>query len=174
LKKIIILFLLLFILSSCSQKEIIIELYCDEGELYGSRCKLVENMIPEITCPKDFPYNEKTKKCESVISIPAPGKYTCKEGYTLTNGKCISDKTYDKVNNKCPVDTSLYNGECKEIKYRNYEYYCPTGRLNDKKCELVDEKSPEIACPTDYTPNKKELTCEKITYKEANQREVKN
>lgn len=175
MKKMVILCLLSVLLCSCGRKPVVepeMELYCQKGEVYGSRCKIVENATPDITCPEGFPYNENLKKCANVISMPAPGKYVCKEGYTLTSGKCVSEKTYEKENGKCPEGTSTYNGECKEIKYRNYEYHCPNGTLNGKVCEFADEKKPEITCPEGYTVNQRDVTCEKITYVDAVQREV--
>ncbi len=177
MKKISILCLLSLILCSCASPsnavvEIEMELYCEKGEVYGSRCKIVENAEPEVTCPEGFPYNENLKTCANIISVSAPGKYVCKEGYKLTSGKCVSEKTYEKENGKCPEGTSTYNGECKEIKYRSYEYHCPTGTLNGKLCEFADEKKPEITCPEGYNVNQKEVSCEKITYVDAVQREV--
>lgn len=148
------------------------EFYCEEGTLYGKKCKIVSYEEPNITCPEGFPYNDNLKKCANIISIAAVGKYVCKEGYKLENGKCISEKTYEKEDGKCPKDTTTYNGKCKEIKYRSYEYHCPAGTLNGKKCELADEKKPEITCPEGYEVNQRNVSCEKVTYEEAKVREI--
>lgn len=175
MKKIIILCIFSLLLCSCVNNvntPVEMELYCEKGVSYGTKCKIAETAEATITCPEGFPYNEKTKKCTNTISIAAPGKYVCKEGYTLTSGKCVSDKTFEKENGKCPSGTTSYYGECKEIKYRDYEYNCPTGTLNGNKCEFADEKKPTITCPEGFTVNQKEVTCEKVTYVDAVQREV--
>ncbi len=181
MKKTILLIILCFLLCSCSKNELEnkepvkkVEYYCENGTLVENRCKIVEQVKAIVDCPDGFPFNEELKTCAKIVAIPAPGKYTCIEGYKLKGGKCISEISYDKIDGKCPADKKLYNGECKDIKYRVYEYYCPEGTLNKDKCEFPDEKKTEISCPEGYTINKKNVTCEKITMIDAQKKEVPN
>lgn len=174
MKKMIILCICVFFLCSCGKK-VEMELYCEEGTLEGNRCKIVETAEAQFTCPDGFPLNEETKKCENIISMPAPYKMGCVEGYYLENGKCISDITYERENGKCPDGISVYMGQCKDIKYRIKIYECQNGTVNEEtsKCDLVDDRNPtEIKCDEGYKYNKKIKKCEKINYIEPSIREV--
>ncbi len=184
IKRLITLISFCFILCGCEHKEevpkqtkrveIVKETYCDRGTLVEGKCQVLETMQPQVECPEGFPYHEETRRCENVISIPAVGQYVCKEGYKLASGKCISEKNFDKVDGKCPEGTNTYNGECKEIKYRDYEYYCPSGTLNGKKCEFGDGRDYISAVCSDetYTLNKTTMLCEKTIYEDTKEREV--
>ncbi len=172
MKRIVILCVCILFLCSCGKKEM--EFYCDEGILEGSRCKIVNSVEAQFTCQEGFNLNEETKKCENVISVDASYDIVCDEGFYLENGKCISENNLSYNNGICPGD--IYNGMCKEIRYRYKAYHCLYGELNNEtsKCDFVDERNPtEAICEEGYTYNKATKLCEVTSYKEAMEREVK-
>ena len=149
-----------------NQKQVKIVKYCENGNpVYSdkekteiSKCEIIDSVEPtSITCEdEDFTYNEETKKCENIISIPANRRLGCKdeEKYVLKNGACHPK-----------------NGKG-AVKYKINVYSCPeSGTLNGKNCDFVDENDPEIECPEGYEANLKTAMCEHITYEEFKERE---
>lgn len=178
MKKVICLLLLLFIITGCNKEKVInvtIEQYCESGTPDNGKCRVINSIEADVTCPEDFPINRESKYCERVVSIVAERFFTCDGGFTLNSGKCISNETYPKDEaGKCTGDYKLYNGECKEIRYRVQGYKCPQGNLNTETnmCEFPDQKTPVVTCPEGYTVNQNNLTCETISYEEPKEREI--
>jgi len=160
--KYLLLLLLLLVLCGCgksnSQSGKKNVQYCENGTLENGKCKVANTIDPvSITCEDgDFNFNEETRKCENVISIPANRRIGCKdeENYTLKNGAC-----YPK------------NGKG-GVKYKVNLYSCPdSGTLNGSNCDFVDQQDAEVVCPEGYTVNVDKATCEKYTYEEVKEKE---
>lgn len=151
-----ILFVLLF-LCGCTEtkkEETGKNYYCNYGELDGNKCKVVLSVEPdEVICEDDnFTFNEESRKCENVISIPANRRIGCKdeENYTLRDGACHP------------------NDGKGGVKYRVNLYTCPdSATLNGNQCEFVDESEPKIKCQSGYEVNKKFAKCDIIIYEDA-------
>lgn len=173
IEKIIVLCICILFLCSCGKKEM--EFYCEEGVLKGSRCLITEEKNAEYTCEEGFNFNEESKKCENIISVQASYDIVCDGGYYLENGKCISEEDLPYNNGMC--SGSIYQGKCKDIRYRYKAYHCLYGTLNNEtnKCDLVDERNPiETKCDDEYEYNKKKKVCERSHYTEALEREVES
>lgn len=176
LKRMLILFMTIFILCGCGKEVKEYQMYCEKGNYIDGKCRYKETIVPEYTCEEGFSFNEETKRCEGIISIDASKQYGCDDNYELKSGKCISEKTYPKNDNGTCLEGTLYNGECKDIKYKKWVYSCPSalGTLNNEthKCDLVDARKPEFTCEEGYTINETNNTCEKYIYEDTKLKEV--
>lgn len=158
-KKILVLILLTLILSACgisNSKKTIIEheYYCDEGlVMVGDHCEGVISIDPvSITCEAGFNFNPESRKCEFILTIPAPPDYYCDPGFELRSGKCINDETG-------------------EVRYRNVRPECKSGIPNGKdKCDLVDQREATFVCEEGYTRNERKVKCEQTGYGEIKER----
>jgi hypothetical protein len=158
-KRLLILILLPIILTGCkishSEKKIIEhEYYCEEGQtMVSDHCEGLVSVDPvSITCDPDFPFNETSRKCERVLTIPVPKDYYCDPGFELRNGKCINDETG-------------------EVRYRNARPECRGGVPNGiDKCDLIDQREAVFVCEEGYTPNQLKVKCEKIGISEIQER----
>ena len=166
MKRLLICLLLIVLLCGCNQKQVKMVKYCENGTpVYDEnktdivKCEIVTTARPlRIECEdEDFTYNEESKKCENILSIPANRRLGCKdeEKYELKNGACYPKK-----------------GVKGGVKYKINIYSCPeSGTLNGKNCEFIDEHDPVIECPKGYEVNLKIAKCDKKTYEEFKERE---
>lgn len=158
-KRLLMLIILPIFLSACgfsNSKKTIIEheYYCEDGlTMVGDHCEGTKSVDPiSITCEAGFDFNPESRKCEYVLTIPAPPDYYCDDGFELRSGKCINDETG-------------------EVRYRNVRAYCPTGVPNGtNKCDLIDQREATFVCEEGYTPNERKVKCETTGYAEIQER----
>lgn len=143
------------------------ELVCKEGKLENNQCKIVTIKEGTLTCKEGYTLDNDS--CQKVILIDAVKKSSCPEGFELKYDGCISIKDYSLEKNEnnediCPGSTTKRGSVCKEILKENNEYSCIKGTLKDTSCEIIDKQDAGVMCPEGFKLNQK--VCEKIEYKE--------
>lgn len=133
--------LFLLLLCSCSSKE----LSCEKGVLEEGKCKIVEEMDPELVCTTGYTLNEETKKCENTLTIDAKTISICPNGFEIGNDTwCYSEKVYEQVTTKACVSSRIEEGDTLSSTYEKngecYEKICVKSAEDGKTCQSFEEK----------------------------------
>lgn len=157
MKKVMILFIVLIIVTGCGKKE----LYCEEGILKDNNCEISFTEEASLSCAKG--YKLKNGKCIKTETKNATKVKTCKDGYNLGGSICLSIKSYEKETIKKCV---LPNG----VKKTTYEMADGSAKISNKAyeesgkcfyhiCEKKDESGKCLNINIKEIPYKKETIC---------------
>ena len=134
MKKVIILVLFLFILTSCG-KEKQYEYICEDGVLKDNKCMIVQTMDISKQCREGYTLNEETNKCENTITLDAKKVSECPNGYFIgSDNWCLSEKEYEKE-----IKVNCVSKNIKDDDKFSTTYVTEDGVCVEKLCVKVAE-----------------------------------
>lgn len=143
---------MLFLLTGCSLNN----LKCEEGELDGDKCKIVEEVDATLVCKSGYTYDEEKDKCYNTLTIDAKKVSICPNGYEIGNDVwCYSEKVYDKETVKECISDKIKEDDTLSSTYEKdntcYEKICIEKSSDGKTCLSYQENKiayqKDVVCP---------------------------
>ena len=154
MKKIIMLLVMIFFLTSCGSDDK--KLVCKNGNLVADKCEIVDNMEVSLQCRDGYVLNEETNMCENTITIAAKQVSKCPDEYFIGSDLwCFSEKEYEKEVKLNCTSSNIKDDDLFSITYVEdnvcYEKLCIAVSEDGSSCtefkETVLEAKVEESCP---------------------------